>query len=109
MCVCVCVRVHARVCLGDERKQKKRFGMVLVRPPPVCQTYIIFVVMLSELFLLADDPLSSFLASFPGSAQLSIAFPYCKRRKAGRGLGTRLPLSYTRDLLQNDFVYYLSH
>ena len=31
------------------------------------------------------------LASFPGPTQLSVAIiPHCKRRKAGRGLGTRL-------------------
>ena len=35
------------------------------------------------------------LASFPGPAQLSVALPYWKRWKAGRGLGTRLLRSQT--------------
>ena len=30
------------------------------------------------------------IASFPGSPRARTAFPYFKRRKAGRGLGTRL-------------------
>ena len=34
------------------------------------------------------------ITSFPGPAQLSTTFPYCKRRKAGRGLGTRLRLVF---------------
>ena len=44
-----------------------------------------------SLFSLHPSPLpyTTSLASFPGPAQLSVA--YCKRRKAGRGLGTRLP------------------
>ena len=43
------------------------------------------------------------VASFPGPTKLSVAismvaFPYCKQRKAGRGLGTRLPLMITISL-----------
>ena len=36
------------------------------------------------------------LASFPGPAQLSVTFLYCKQWKAGRGLGTRLQYSLVR-------------
>ena len=36
---------------------------------------------------------SLFLASFPGPRPAFHRFPYCKRQKAGRGLGTRLAYS----------------
>ena len=36
---------------------------------------------------------SLFLASFPGPRPAFCRFPYCKRQKAGRGLGTRLAYS----------------
>ena len=39
---------------------------------------------------------------FQGPAQLSIAFSYCKQQKAGRGLGTRLPLN-----MSDAFIIYL--
>ena len=38
------------------------------------------------------------LASFPGSPRTRIKFPYFKRRKAGRGLGTRLIKSLVSNL-----------
>ena len=46
------------------------------------------------------------IASFPGPAQLSVTFPYCKWRKAGPGLGTRLTLyvMYTNILAGGFFI-----
>ena len=38
----------------------------------------------------APEDTRASIASFPGPTQLSIAFPYCKRRKTGWGLGMRL-------------------
>ena len=64
-----------------------------------CHFYIVSVVMLTT-----QIACKALVASFPGSPRARTKFPYCKRRKAGRGLGARLKRRCTDLILKHIFV-----
>ena len=56
------------------------------------KTVMLKYVLHHAILVLGEGCNTSLIASFPDSPRArTTAFPYCKRWKAGRGLGTRLP------------------
>ena len=96
----------ARVWLRETRRRRSYSAVVLASFPGPRRRRGYSAVVLASF----PDPRrrrgysAVVLASFPGPAQLSVAFLYCKRRKAGRGLGTRLQPRETTSAAALSFV-----